>query len=108
MNYDRDGKSVLSSVGSAQTHYFVTTMKSDGSCPVCVGYNDTFGKVHDALLNNYSDMYETIYEYAVVEEYTFAKPTGFVQWYKWNDGSNGYIKTDQPEWARGTCCWGIG
>lgn len=76
----------------------------------CFGYFQTFEEAEEAVLNNYCDIWETIYEYAVIEKVR----DGIHQidlepmWYKWNLEKECYEKTEKPTFASGYVCWGIG
>ena len=98
--------------------YFVTGITYEGKEKTispnreqrCFGYFQTFGEAEEAVLNNYCDIWETIYEYAVIEKVR----DGIHQidlepiWYKWNLEKECYEKTEKPTFASGYVCWGIG
>jgi len=81
--------------------YFVTTIDSKDGDTRCVGYYSTFEKANEAVLDNACDIWETCYDYAVIENI----PEGLYQydfkpiWYKWNDIEEIYEKIDE----RPTC-----
>ena len=98
--------------------YFITGITYKGEVETvlpnrgqrCFGYFQTFEEAEEAVLNNYCDIWETIYEYAVIEkvrdgihQYDF-NPT----WYKWNLEKECYEKTEKPDFADGYAGWGIG
>ena len=81
--------------------YFVTTIDSRDEDRRCVGYFETFEEAEKAVLENACDIWETCYNYAVIEnikpglyQYDF-HPT----WYKWHKLANGYMKCEQPSFV---------
>ena len=116
-----DGKtrSMFEPKEGQKTHYFLTVMDTkiydDGSegykSTRCWGYDESFDRLVEALENNYTDIHECTYDWAVVEEHImsfFAVPTGRFQWFKWNEEKEGYEQCDPPEWSHGIISWGIG
>lgn len=78
--------------------YFVTTVDPKDEDTRCVGYFKTFEEAERVVINNIDDIWETCYEYAVIEkiepglyQYDF-HPT----WYKWHKLTGGYIQCEQP------------
>jgi hypothetical protein len=65
-----------------------------------IGYYNEFKDAEEAVLNNYGDMYETEYEFVLVEATKEGLyPTTYeTQWYKWiGDSRTGkYIRFDGP------------
>ena len=117
-----DGKKKILK-GNHTTHFFVTVVYTgkdsfEDSKEVwhkkssrCWGYTDTFKKAEDAVLANYTDMNECMYQWVIIEEHVmdvFAICTGRFQWYHWNRSSEGYERCQQPDWAKSICHWGIG
>lgn len=98
--------------------YFITGITYKGEVETvlpnrgqrCFGYFQTFEKAEKAVLNNYCDIWETIYEYVVIEKVKDGihqidlKPI----WYKWNLEKECYEKTEKPDFADGYAGWGIG
>lgn len=85
--------------------YFITTIetkKSEVSDTRCVGYFNTFEKAENAVLYNSCDIWETCYDYAVIENI----PEGLYQydfhptWYKYHKPTNGYMKCEQPDFVK--------
>lgn len=79
--------------------YFITTIDSKNEDTRCVGYFKTFEKAEDIVLYNACDIWESCYDYAVIEnikeglyQYDF-HPT----WYKYHKLLGGYIKCERPE-----------
>ena len=81
--------------------YFVTTIDSRNEDTRCVGYFKTFEEAERIVLYNVCDIWETCYDYAIIENI----PDGIYQydfhptWYKWHKPTNGYIKCEQPEFV---------
>ena len=81
------------------THWFVTVVETEHDSPDedmcekskrCWGYEDTFEKAEEAVVNNYTGIRECSYQWAIIEEYVmsyFAMPTGLFQWYHWDEDS---------------------
>lgn len=102
------------------THFFITVIETKIDTPEeiaiershrCWGYEPTFEKAEEAILNNYTDLHECSYQWAVIEEHVmsyFAMTTGFFQWYHWDKDKEAYERCDQPKWASNVCNWGIG
>lgn len=84
--------------------YFITTIeikKGDVKDTRCVGYFKTFEEAEQAVIKNACDIWETCYDYAVIEnikeglyQYDF-HPT----WYKYYKPTSGYIKCEQPDFV---------
>ena len=78
--------------------YFITTIDSKKDDTRCVGYYSIFEKAEEAVLENTFDIYETCYDYAIIENI----PEGIYHydekpvWYKWNDVDEKYEKIEQP------------
>lgn len=84
--------------------YFITTIetkKGDVKDTRCVGYFKTFEEAEQAVIKNACDIWETCYDYAVIEnikeglyQYDF-NPT----WYKYHKLTSGYVKCEQPDFV---------
>lgn len=78
--------------------YFVTVVDSIKNDDRCVGYFETFEKAEEIVKNNACDIWETYYDYVVIENI----PTGLYQydfhptWYKFHKLLNSYVKCEQP------------
>lgn len=64
-----------------------------------------------ALHENWTDMWEYLYEYALIEQfdegishYVF----GSRQWFKWNQEREGYFEIEEPECVKHLCSFAIG
>ena len=94
--------------------YFITTIetkKGDIKDTRCVGYYKTFEKAEEAVLDNACDIWETCYDYAVIENVE----EGLYQydqnpvWYKWDDLNEEYVKMEgKPEQYKNQIGFGIG
>ena len=93
--------------------YFITTIetnKKEISDTRCVGYYSTFEKAENAVLYNVCDIWETCYNYAVIENI----PEGIYKydfrpkWYKYHKLTGGYIKCDPPEFIQSSIGYAIG
>lgn len=84
--------------------YFLTTLDSKDDDTRCVGYFKTFEEAEEIVLSNTYDIWETCYDYAVIENI----PEGLYQydfhpiWYKYNKLTGGYIKCDRPNFVGAT------
>ena len=78
--------------------YFITTFDSKDGDTRCVGYFKTFKQAENAVLNNTFDIWETCYDYAIIENI----PEGLYQydfhptWYKFHKLTRKYRKCKQP------------
>lgn len=84
--------------------YFVTTLDSKDGDTRCVGYFRSFKEAENVVLNNVYDIWETCYDYAIIEHI----PEGLYQydfhpvWYKYQKTTCGYVKCEQPEFIQAT------
>jgi hypothetical protein len=99
--------------------FFITTFtkmeKTDLGCPDVgssrtVGFVETFEEADQILKSNSCDIWETIYNWANIEEigpgiYYFPDN---VWWYKWDDEKHGFFPTEKPECTKGMCNFSIG
>ena len=102
-----------------QEYYFITVFEQfgvdklgwpDTGCRRCWGFYCDKDTAIQALHENWTDMNETIYDYAVIEGYTegIAHSTGYEQWFKFDVEKNGYFEIDKPSGADNFSCWSIG
>ena len=65
----------------------------------CFGFKETFEKAEEALNGNYCDMWEYLYDYAVVEEMDPGiHPDVKNRWFfKYDQEKNGFFRMDEPE-----------
>ena len=76
----------------------------------CWGFYRQKDVALQALHENWTDMEETIYQYAVLEEYNegISHATGYSQWFKFDDEKGGYFEIEEPECAKHFIGWSIG
>ena len=80
------------------------------------GYQRTWGYYSEkecavkALHENWTDMMETSYNYAVIEEYEEGISNYLFnrQWFKWDDELGGYFEIEEPECVKCYGCYAIG
>ena len=65
----------------------------------CFGFKETFEKAEEALNGNYCDMWEYLYDYAVVEEMDPGiHPEVKNRWFfKYDQEKNGFFRMEEPE-----------
>jgi len=81
--------------------YFITLLTGieENREDRCIGYYNSFKKANDIVCNNTCDLWETIYNYAVIE----CIPEGLYPiryrefWYKYNEKENIYTLIEKPE-----------
>lgn len=65
-----------------------------------------------ALHENWTDMHETVYDYAVIEGYdegiSHAHDPAEAQWFKWDEDRHGYFEIERPEAVVGFGSWSLG
>ena len=91
--------------------YFISTIDSKDNTTRCVGYFTTFDRAEEAVLDNACDIWETCYDYAVIEnlgEGLYQYDQNAV-WYKWDDINEEYVKIEgRPEQYRNQVGFSIG
>lgn len=102
-----------------QTYWFITVMEkleeSDLGFPL-IGSNRCWGFYKDknsaikALHNNTTDMWETVYNYAVIEEYYegISAYNFNRQFFKYDKEKKGYFEIDEPECVKYSIGFAIG
>jgi len=66
-----------------------------------VGYVESLEEAKEILEYNCCDLYETIYEYAVIEDIKpglYQGHKGKKYWFKWNEEKEGYEEIEKPEY----------
>lgn len=103
-----------------KTHWFITVVRTEKDSSGaetnyedirCWGYEESFDEAEEAVINNYSDLSECFYQWAIIEEHMmgyFAMPTGKYQWFHWNVDKDKFERCDRPTWSKHICSWGIG
>ena len=102
-----------------QKYYFITVFErtdvndsgwTDTGCQRTWGFyadkETSFQCVHE----NWTDLEETIYRYALIEEYTegIGHWTGYRQWFKFDLEKKGYVEIDEPEGYNHFSCFAFG
>ena len=86
-----------------QKYYFITVFISyDEFGPHgmrCWGFYDNWYEADDTLSNNITDLWETCYNYGVIEEYEagIGGYTGMRQFYKYNTKTGFYDNIEEPK-----------
>ena len=86
--------------------YFITCFCVDESKNECTdsrtfGYFADYNECQTALHENWCDIHEFYYSYAVVEKISsgiHSRPEKVV-WFKWDDEKEGFYEAEKPEWA---------
>lgn len=92
-----------------QTFYFITVFaKYDEFGPHtmrCWGFFDNYKDAYDTLHFNTTDLWETIYDYGVIEEYNMGICNyNFNRWFfKYNQFSNEYREIKEPTELKHYC-----
>ena len=104
-------------------YYFITVMQKidpsddflmDHGAIRCWGFYSDFNTAVQALHENWADMYEFLYHYAVIEEYCEGLTScnsgyGFNRWwFKYSDEKQGYIEIEEPKCSEHLCAFAIG
>ena len=74
------------------------------------GYFSELAMCIQALNENWADMNEGYYTYAVIEElsegiHSHAKQ---IAWFRWDEEREGFYETEKPEWANGWYGFALG
>lgn len=91
-----------------QSYYFITVFEKLGIGDLgypetgdtrCWGFYTDKQTAYDALHQNWTDMNETIYDYAVIEEYHegISNHTRVRQFFKFDYDKKGYFEIDEPD-----------
>lgn len=100
-------------------YYFITVFErlgidNDGWTDIgnqrCWGFYADKNTAVDALHENWTDMNETIYGYAVIEGYRegISHYTGYRQFFKYDREKDGYFEIAEPKGYEHYCSFGIG
>lgn len=83
----------------------------DGGARRTWGYYAERDTAVQALHENWTDMMEHYYEYAVIEQYEEGI-SGYVfgsrKWFKWDDERGGYFEIDEPDTVGNVCSFALG
>lgn len=76
----------------------------------CVGYSFSYADAIDAVRHNNCDIFETCYNYVVVENVPpgFYPTIQFETWYMWDYNKKEYVLCAKPKCLENTCNYGIG
>lgn len=99
--------------------WFITVMEklepneysfADTGCQRTWGYFNSKAMAVAALHSNCTDMWETIYNYAVLEEIGLgiANICEDRQWFKFDYKRNGYFEIEEPECVKHLCNFALG
>ena len=77
--------------------YFITTIDTMENDTRCVGYFKTFEEAENVVLNNICDIWETCYDYVVIENIKdgIYRYDDNPKWYTWNYDEQKYEKTEK-------------
>ena len=100
-------------------YYFITVFEKvdkdelgwpDMGCDRCWGFYADKETALRALHENWTDMNETCYNYAVLEGYTegISHTTGYEQWFKFDKEKDGYFEIEKPEETKPMSGWAFG
>ena len=102
-----------------QKYYFITVFQRlkvddlgwpDTGESRCWGFYSDRDTAFRAVHENWTDMEETIYHYAVIEEYRegISQPTLSRQFFEFDVDRGGYVEIDVPEGYEHVCSFAIG
>ena len=91
-----------------QKYYFITVFRKleineygfpETGDSRCWGFYTDKDTAFKCVHENWTDLEETIYHYALIEEYTegISHHTEFRQWFEFNVGKKGYVEIDEPK-----------
>lgn len=77
----------------------------DGGYICTFGYYDNFYTCKKALNENWGDMHEYLYKFAVVEfiEQGIQQHAKEIAWFQWDNERQGFFETDKPNCTFGVC-----
>ncbi len=102
-----------------EVYYFITVFEKadldkfgwpEIGCSRCWGFYKNKKTAIKALHENWTDMEETIYKYAILEGYNegISHPTGYEQWFMFDNEKKGYFEIEKPEKYKHFSGWSIG
>lgn len=76
----------------------------------CWGFYEDKGTAIKAVEENWTDLNETIFDYALIEGYNegIGHYTGFRKLFKYDYQSNRYVEIDEPDFLDRHICFAIG
>ena len=100
------------------SYYFITALEkintSNGfphfGASRCWGFYTNFKTADEMVRNNVTDLYETVYDYMVIEEYSEGiSGYEFERWfYKWDNQTEKYVPIEEPEGLQHYASFAIG
>ena len=97
------------------SNWFLTSIVVDDNNPRsrnsrCFGYYANYSDAMSAVTKNQCDMRECLYDYLVMEEIGEGIHPEVMQenWFKWNDGLNGWHRCNKPSEFVGSINWALG
>ena len=96
------------------TYYFITVFKEYNEYGPrmmrCWGFYKDFSEAMATVRHNVTDLWETIYEYAIIEEYHEGiGGYNFNRWFfRYNQFTNEYVPIDEPEGLKHYAGFAIG
>ena len=102
-----------------QTYWFITVMEkiepdervyANFGDQRCWGFYSNKQDALNTLHENRTDLWETIYDYAVIEEYYegISNSTMQRQFFQYDREKNGYFEIDEPDCVKHTCDFALG
>lgn len=102
-----------------KTYWFITVMEKlekdsksflHTGCTRCWGFYSNKEDALNTLHKNITDLWETIYDYAVLEEYCegISNHTLNRQFFKYYMDKDGYFEIEEPECVKNTCDFALG
>ena len=102
-----------------QSYWFITVMEkiepdeqflANFGDQRCWGFYSNKQDALNTLHENRTDIWETIYNYAVLEEYHegISNDTMNRQFFKYDQLKHGYVEIDEPECVKHLCSFAIG
>ena len=102
-----------------RSYWFITVMRKleknskgflETGCTRCWGFYSNKEDALNTLHENRTDLWETIYDYAVLEEYHegISNSTMKRQFFKYNMEKDGYFEIEEPECVKNTCGFALG
>ena len=74
------------------------------------GFKETFEKATKALHENYCDMHEGLYQYAIVEEIntpTIHPDVDSKQWFEFDENKEGFFEIEEPNLCKNYCNFAV-
>lgn len=102
-----------------KSYWFITVMRKleknskgflETGCTRCWGFYSNKEDALNTLHENRTDLWETIYDYAVLEEYHegISNSTMKRQFFKYNMEKDGYFEIEEPECVTNVCDFALG